>query len=118
MKAIVVVVVLVLARIVLPPGGATASSATATEKPRGRDVVFVGTVKTIALAKGSRHPHKPWAVVVSVDRIISGDLPGSTFTFVIHSPAKSGLKVGASRRIEATWTEEGYVVDELQWRRR
>jgi len=109
---------LLLASVVVPPRVVTASSPTAKEKPRGRDVVFVGTVKKIALAEGSRHPRKHWAVFVSVDRIISGDLATSMFTFVIHSPAQSGLKVGQSRTIKATWTEDGYVVDELQWRRR
>ena len=110
--------IVLLASVVMAPRVATASSPTSHEKPRGRDVVFVGTVKKIALAEGSRHPRKHWAVFVSVDRIISGDLPNSIFTFVIRSPAQSGLKVGESRTIKATWTEDGYVVDELQWRRR
>jgi hypothetical protein len=29
----------------------------------------------------------------------------------------SGLKVGKSYTIKATWTGDGYVVDELQWMR-
>jgi len=53
-----------------------------------------------------------WAVRAHVDRVVSGTFSGDTFTFTVHSPAQSGLRVGRAYTIKATWTIEGYVVDE------
>jgi len=43
------------------------------------------------------------------------DYQPSTFSFRIHSPTLSGLQVGRTYSIRATWIVQGYVVDELQW---
>jgi len=79
------------------------------------DLEIVGTVTKIVLRKGD-DSHEPWAVTVRVDRIISGALPESTFTFALHSPGRAGLKVGKSCRMKAAWTAKGYVVNEAPFR--
>jgi hypothetical protein len=90
--------------------------AVATSPPnRARDLVLVGTVAKIVLR--SEPELTPWAVTVRVERIVAGALSEATFSFLVHSPAKSGLEIGKSYTIKATWTDKGYVVDETQWRR-
>ncbi|MFL6262492.1 MAG: hypothetical protein ACJ76Y_22570 [Thermoanaerobaculia bacterium] len=83
-------------------------------QPGEGDLVFVGTVTKIVPTSDKL---KSWAVTVRVERIVSGTFSGTSFTFAVHSPAISGLKVGKSYTIRATWTKDGYVVDERQWRR-
>lgn len=76
-----------------------------------KDLVLVGTVTEIYSLSAPRSVKK-WAVVVHVDRVVSGEFSGTTFTFTIHSPSRAGLRVGRSYTIKATWTADGYVVDE------
>jgi hypothetical protein len=78
------------------------------------DLEFIGTVTKI-YPLASVRSRKNWAVVTHVDKVVSGDFSGTTFTFAIHSPTLSGLQVGRTYTIKATWIEKGYVVDELQW---
>jgi hypothetical protein len=60
---------------------------------------------------------KRWSVSVQVEKVLSGQLSGTPLTFAVHSPARAGLAVGGSYTVRASWTETGYVVDEMQWRR-
>ncbi|MFT3775046.1 MAG: hypothetical protein QM820_57595 [Minicystis sp.] len=62
-------------------------------------------------------PQKSWIVTVKVEKVLSGSFSGESFSFRIHSPAKSGLSKGHSYTIEAKWVGDGYAVDELQWMR-
>lgn len=82
-----------------------------------KDLVVVGTVTKIYPTAEARSLRN-WAVVANVDRVVSGEFSGTSFTFVVHSPARAGLQVGRTYTIEATRTAEGYVVDEAQWRER
>ena len=77
-----------------------------------QDLTLIGTVTKIypfasPVARGR------WAVRIHVDRVVAGTFSGATFTFTVHSPARAGLRVGRAYSIQATWTIEGYVVDEL-----
>ena len=78
------------------------------------DLEFIATVTKI-YPLASIRLRKNWAVVTHVDRVVSGDFSGTTFTFAIHSPTLSGLQVGRTYTIKATWIDKGYAVDELQW---
>jgi hypothetical protein len=88
------------------PPGAPAS-------PR-RTLRLAGSVSAI---EPSSLPHstKNWAVTLKVDEVLAGTFAGDTFTFRVHSPAKSRLAVGQHIELVAQATESGYVVDDLQW---
>ena len=91
----------------------TSSSSPKPDEP-GQDLVFLGTVTEI---KPISIPNSRirWMVTATVDRVLSGQFSEKTFSFGIHSPTKSGLAVGKQYEIRATWTGQGYAVDELQW---
>jgi hypothetical protein len=107
--------------VVVPTGSSSSApasrAATANDAPQARGLVLVGTITEIVQRAEGGRSLKPWAVTVHVDRIVSGDLSGPSFTFAIHSPALAGLEVGRSYTIKATWTQKGYSVDEAQWDR-
>ena len=79
-----------------------------------KTLVFEGTVVSIVTVA---HDFKPWLITVQVTKVVSGEFSGSTFEFLVHSPARSGLEKGRSYTIEAVWKNGGYTVDEHQWRR-
>lgn len=93
------------------------SAGTNAKLTKAGDLVLVGTVREIH-SQSTARSRKNWIVVVDVDRVVSGEFSGATFSFAIHSPARAGLQVGQSYTIKATSTGAGYVVDELQWRNR
>ena len=88
--------------------GQTQSSSTDLPK----DLVFIGTITKIYPFSAPAAVRRRWAVRAHVDRVVSGTFSGDTFTFTVHSPAQSGLRVGRAYTIKATWMNEGYVVDE------
>ncbi len=92
-------------------GAQTVSTSTIVKEG---DLEFIGTVTKI-YPLASIRSRKNWAIVTHVDRVVSGDFAGTTFTFAIHSPTQSGLQVGRTYTIKAKWIDNGYVVDELQW---
>jgi hypothetical protein len=79
-----------------------------------QQLVMIGTVTSIK-QMGGANSLKPWAITVRVEKVLSGELVGDTFTFVVHSPARAGLERGASYTIRAAWNGTGYSVDENQW---
>jgi hypothetical protein len=81
-----------------------------------KQLVMIGTVTSIKQT-GAVDSLKPWAVTVRIDKVVSGELLGDTFTFVVHSPARAGLERRASYTIRAVWNGTGYSVDENQWRK-
>jgi len=89
---------------------------TAFTDTTARDLVFIGTVTEIQPAPAA-HSLRNWAVVAHIDKLVSGEFSGTTFTFAVHSPARAGLRVGQTYTIKARWTAEGYIVDESQWRK-
>jgi hypothetical protein len=96
--------------------GNQAMNAPATGEPGSQDLVFLGTVTSMAPGH-TGNTSKRWVVTTTVERVLSGRFSGSQFSFAIHSPAKSGLEVGKQYSIKATRTPTGYRVDEYQWRR-
>ena len=100
--------------IALPQASAGAQAVSTSTIVKDGDLEFIGTVMKI-YPLASIRSRKNWPVVTHVDRIVSGDFSGKTFSFGIHSPALSGLQVGRTYTIKATWTDKGYVVDERQW---
>jgi hypothetical protein len=89
-----------------------AGQTTSTGVP-AQDLVFIGTVTRI-YPVASPHSRRNWAVVTHFDRVISGELSGTSFTFTAHSPAGMGLRVGRAYTIKATRSEGGYLVDDAQ----
>jgi len=55
---------------------------------------------------------------MKVEEVLDGAPPRATFAFRVHSPSRAGLVVGGTYTVEARWTEDGYLADELQWLRR
>lgn len=87
------------------------SDDSSVEKPC---LVFVGTVSRIYPIRPTRS-RRNWAVVAEVNRLVSGEFSGRTFTFTVHSPARIGLRVGMTYRFEAAWSNGKYVVNDRKW---
>jgi hypothetical protein len=106
MKTIIYLTLLVLQSLIL-------SCATPVQVAQA-DLVFLGTVEKL---EASPLPHSTanWIVHCRVDQVLSGNFSGKTFSFRVHSPAKSGLEVGRQHKIEAKRTTDGYSVDQYQW---
>ena len=79
-----------------------------------QDLVFIGTVTKI-YPVASAYSQRRWAVVAQIDRVISGEFSGTTFTFTVHSPSRMGLQVGRAYTITAKRNAAGYLVDDTQW---
>jgi hypothetical protein len=99
------------------PAPNPAASGSASAAPGSDDLVFVGTVTSIAPADTRSHETR-LVVNTRVERVLSGSFSGSHFSFAVHSPAKSGLEVGKQCSIRARRTPDGYRVDKTQWFRR
>ena len=93
-------------------GSPGVSAAGISTSDNTKDLVLVGTVTKIYPVAGLL---RKWAVVAQIDRVIAGEFTGTTFTFTVHSPTLSGLRVGRSYTIKATWTGDSYAVDQYQW---
>jgi hypothetical protein len=86
----------------------------AAPKTAAPDLVFLGTVQSIEAAP--RPQARPnWVVTFRVDAVQVGTFSGTTFSFRIHSPVKSGLEQGKQYVVKATRTAGGYEVDPYQW---
>ena len=83
-------------------------------KQSSGDLVFMGTVEKLAPSPLPQSTRK-WVVQCRVDKIMLGEFSGKTFSFRIHSPAKSGLEIGKQYKIVARRTPEGFAVDQYQW---
>ena len=90
-------------------GGFPQAQVSSDDSPK--DLVFIGTVTKI-YPTGTRYSRREWAVLTRVDKVVSGTFSGATFTFTVHSPAMTGLRVGRAYTIKATWTRDGYVVNQ------
>ena len=60
--------------------------------PDKADLVFEGTVEKIEISPLKRSLDN-WIVTFQVNKVLSGDFKGKRFSFRIHSPIRSGLKV-------------------------
>jgi len=115
MKALYISVILLIASLTVAQTASALAQAQSSSADSLKDLVFIGTVTKICPI-GLPHSRRNWAVRTHVDRIVSGSFSGETFTFTVHSPAQSGLRVGRAYTIKAKWTDDGYVVDESSLR--
>ena len=82
-----------------------------------RDLTFRAVIESLDIAPlADRRVQLDWVVRTRVLEVIAGEFHGQRFDFRVHSPSRSGLEVGATHTIHATWTGDGYLVDENQWR--
>ena len=82
-----------------------------------RDLTFRAVIESLEVAPlADRRVRLDWVVRTRVLEVIAGEFHGQRFDFRVHSPSRSGLEVGATHTIHATWTGDGYLVDENQWR--
>ena len=79
----------------------------------GADLHFVGIVTGIA-ASPIAGSNNNWVVLTTVEKIESGSFPSKTFSFRVHSPARSGLAVGRRYHFHALRTDHGYAVKEFE----
>jgi hypothetical protein len=79
-------------------------------------LVFQGTVTKIENSPIPRSTQN-WIITMRVDQILSGEFKGDHFSFRIHSPTKSGLTENGTYRIEASQSQDGYVVNAIQLKR-
>jgi hypothetical protein len=80
-------------------------------------LVLTGTVTAISQVYAKRPSLRNWAVTIRVEKVKEGKFSQPEFTFTVHSPALAGLDVGGHCTIEATWTGQGYIVDDDRWMR-
>jgi hypothetical protein len=92
---------------------ALASCVTPPDSTKNGTLVLNGVVNAIAPTSEAAQPS--WVITVRVEEVLSGSYSLPTFSFVVHSPAMSGLALGSQYKIVAIETRSGYVVDESQW---
>jgi hypothetical protein len=85
--------------------------------PSDHDLTFRAVIESVEAAPlPDRHIRLDWVVRTRVLEVITGEFHGTHFDFRVPSPSRAGLEVGATHTIHATWTGDGYLVDENQWR--
>ncbi len=89
-----------------------AQSTSSGAEPKSYDLTLVGTVTKLYPVAAPRSRRR-WVVVARVKSVASGEFSAATFTFTVHSPALSGLRVNRDYVIKATKIDGGYFVDEL-----
>lgn len=96
----------------LPSQARTPAQSSASDIDQKADeLVLVGTVTKLYPIAASRSRRR-WAVVLRVERVMSGKFSGETFTFTVHSPAQASLQVNQAYTVKATRAGEGYLVNE------
>jgi hypothetical protein len=75
---------------------------------------FQGTVIALDPTPASR-AYDRWIVTMTVDEVIEGVFADQTFSFLVHSPEKSGLQQGTSYTVRAERSSSGFTVDQYQW---
>ena len=84
-------------------------------EPRVEELVIVGTVASISQVDAPPPSVRKWGVTVRVEKVKTGTYSEPTFTFTIHSPARSGVEVGLRCTIVATKKGPGgYLVSDTR----
>jgi hypothetical protein len=112
MKPLCIFLILLVASLTVAQTPTTLAQPQSSSTDSPKDLVIIGTITKIYPFSAPETVRRRWAVRAHVDRVVSGTFSGDAFTFTVHSPAQSGLRVGRSYIIKATKTVEGYVVDE------
>ena len=110
LSCIVVILLVAFLTVAQTPSKLAQRQSTSTDSPK--DLVFVGTITRLSPLSAPATVRRKWAVQAHVNRVVSGTFSGDTFTFTVHSPAQSGLRVGRAYTVKANWVNEGYLVDE------
>jgi hypothetical protein len=116
MKPLCIFIILLVASLTLVQTPSTLAQTPSSSSDSRKDLVFIGTITKIYPFSAPEAVPRRWAVRAHVNRVVSGTFSGDTFTFTVHSPAQSGLRVGRAYTIKATWTIEGYIVNEFTLR--
>ena len=117
MRLQLIICALALQFLVTFPGTAAGKSHGNPAVPKeSSKLVIVGTIGTI-YQLGEPCLIKCWGLYVHVDKVLVGKYQDATITFAIHSPARMGLELGATYKMEAIWKEDRYVVTEGLWPR-
>jgi len=112
MKPLCIFLILLVASLTVAQTPSTLAQTQSSSTQSPKDLVFIGTITKIYPFSAPATVLRRWVVRAHVDRVVSGTFSGDTFTFTVHSPAQSGLRVGRAYTIKATWTNEGYVIDQ------
>lgn len=91
----------------VPTGAAT--------EPLSEKIELAGKVIAISQIDAKPPSFRNWAVTIRVEKVKAGRYSQPEFTFTVHSPALAGLFVGHRCAIKATWTGQGYLVDDTGW---
>ena len=112
-KACLIILVCILfgANILPSQAHPQAQSAGSDTDQKADELVLVGTVTKLHPIAAPRSLRR-WAVVMRVEKVMSGKFSGATFTFTVHSPANAGLQVNQTYTVKATRAGEGYLVNE------
>lgn len=78
------------------------------------DLILNGTITAITPANLG-HAGR-FVVRLEVASVEQGTFLGETFDFAVHSPEKSGLRLGSRCRLHARMAPGGWQVDPWQWR--
>jgi hypothetical protein len=89
---------------------AAAPMTSAKAKAPSKTIVLTGTVGSIFMVDTPAPLRHCWGIYFHVERVKKGRYSEPTFTFTVHSPAHSGLRVGERYTIEANWTGKEYEV--------
>lgn len=77
---------------------------------------FRGVVEAIECAPLRPRGGLDWVIRTRVIEVVEGEFSGATFAFRVHSPSRAGLEIGQTYTIEAEEIDEGFTVDEDQFR--
>ncbi|HKO94180.1 MAG TPA: hypothetical protein VJU61_23665 [Polyangiaceae bacterium] len=89
--------------------GVAAQAALAT--PGVEEIVLTGTVTSIFQVIAPPGSDRHWGATLRVEKVKAGVYSEPTFTFTLHSPARSGVDVGGRCTIVATKAgEKGHFV--------
>ncbi len=81
-------------------------------------VLVVGTVTHIFPAATRPPSTLNWGVTVRVEKVLVGNYAEPFLTFRVHSPTNAGLEIGGRYKIDATWTSQGYAMDDPRFAER
>ena len=86
-------------------------------EPSGKEsgeLVFLGKVESIDISP-LENSRNNFIVKTRVLKVVKGSFDGSHFSFRIHSPVKSRIVVGRELEVKAKRSQEGYLVDPIQF---
>lgn len=74
---------------------------------------FVGTVERVEYSP-LVNSDLNWAIYMKVNRVLSGQYGGDSFTFRVRNPTREGLEVGRAYRVKAVPFGRGYQIVRIE----